>query len=127
MYRQTHNEKDRRMETVESKMIRSNYDVLMQTLDKAIALDLLKHQQLYKLKFMIFRKNLALSHYNQWWIEKEVTKKEANKIFDEFLELYEKSYGKKFNNYSRMNRSIVFECFRGFMIRDFIYIRKLES
>jgi len=68
----------------------------------------------HQLKFSIFINHLTDTHDNEYWIDK-IDKKEAKKLFDQFLILHQNAY-EPFDNYDRKTREEHFENFKAFMI-----------
>lgn len=69
------------------------------------------------------------THKEKFWTEKEITKKEAKILFDDFLVLHEKANGEKFDNYQRMYREQTFVkwqiVMRGFFVKNKKFSDKL--
>lgn len=59
---------------------------------------------LHKLGLRYWMDYQTATHKEKFWTEKEITKKEAKVLFDDFLVLYENADGEKFDNYQRMYR-----------------------
>ncbi|MCV0393691.1 MAG: hypothetical protein K5790_10455 [Nitrosopumilus sp.] len=102
------------------------FDKALKSMDDAIELNEKSNMLMHKMKFMIFRQQLALTHDNEWWTE-DIPKPEAMKIFDEFLVMYKKAFGKSYNDYSPLRKSFHFENWKCFMKWDFRNIRKIEN
>lgn len=71
--------------------------------------------KLHQLKFRYWMDYQTAIHEGEWWTEKEITKKEAKALFDDFLVVYRFAFGKEFDNYSRMSREQVFENWKAHM------------
>lgn len=98
----------------------NNYRQALIQCDKAIELSekslMLKHQ----LKLSIFREMLVAEYgkkYGEMWTEK-IDKKQAKKLFDEFIVMYQNAFGKPYNNYERRTREYHFQNWKAMMMWD---------
>jgi len=66
-------------------------------------------ENINKLIYSFWMEHQAKIHKGEWWTEKEVTKKEAKELFDIFLKLYQKAFGSRFEDYSKLRREYHFK------------------
>jgi len=100
------------------KMTEQNYLENMKNIDKVI--NLKNHQMVlvHKLKLSVFAQHLTKTHDDEFWID-HIDKKEAKKLFDQFLELYQNALEKPFDRYERKTREYHFENFKAYFIWHF--------
>ena len=87
-------------EKIESKPLKARIKALefvSEQMDKVVS-------NLHQLRLRYWLDYQTATHKEKFWTEKEITKKEAKVLFDDFLVLYEKANGEKFDNYQRMYR-----------------------
>lgn len=84
---------------------------------------------LHQLRLRYWLDYQTATHKEKFWTEKEITKKEAKALFDDFLVLHEEANGEKFDNYQRMYREQTFVkwqiVMRGFFVKNKKFSDKL--
>lgn len=91
------------------------FKIMYEDLDKMIELCEKKIQVVSRIKLTLWVQEQTVTKSNENWADK-MKPSECRKLFDEFLVLYEKAHGEKYDRYEPATRTYHFENFKAYMM-----------
>ncbi len=98
------------------KIIYDDIDRLVENLEQQI-------QKICQIKLTLWVQEQTVTKSNEHWADK-MNPAECRKIFDEFLVLYEKAHGEKYDRYEPATRTYHFENFKAYMMWKYRHFKE---